>query len=64
MSLIVYEQRRVAHAERFVALEYQMCDFCPDGLSPGRSPDRLDALVWALTALLIDEQGETRIRGI
>ncbi len=60
----LYEQRRVAHAGRFVALEDQMCDFGQDGLSSGRSPDRLDALVWALTALLIDGQGEPRIRGI
>jgi phage terminase large subunit-like protein len=28
-----------------------MCDFALDGLSSGRSPDRLDALVWAVTAL-------------
>jgi phage terminase large subunit-like protein len=60
----LYEQRRVVHAGRFVALEDQMCDFGPEGLSSGRSPDRLDALVWALTALLIDGQGEPRIRGI
>ena len=30
-----------------------MCDFGPDGLSGGRSPDRLDALVWAVTALML-----------
>ena len=30
-----------------------MCDFGPDGLSSGRSPDRLDALVWAVTALAL-----------
>jgi phage terminase large subunit-like protein len=29
------------------ALEDQMCEFGPDALSSGRSPDRLDALVWA-----------------
>jgi phage terminase large subunit-like protein len=28
-----------------------MCDFGVDGLSSGRSPDRLDALVWAVTEL-------------
>ncbi len=50
----LYEQGRVAHAGRFAALEDQMCDFGPDGLSAGRSPDRLDALVWALTALLLE----------
>lgn len=29
-----------------------MCDFGPGGLSNNRSPDRLDALVWAVTALI------------
>ncbi len=60
----LYEQGRVVHAGRFTALEDQMCDFGPDGLSNGRSPDRLDALVWALTALVIDGGGEPRVRGI
>ncbi|WP_244490496.1 DNA-packaging protein [Rhizobium sp. Root708] len=60
----LYEQGRVAHAGRFVALEDQMCDFGPDGLSSGRSPDRLDALVWALTALILEGNGEPRVRGI
>ena len=60
----LYEQGRVAHAGRFRELEDQMCDFGPDGLSSGRSPDRLDALVWALTALMLDGQGEPRVRGL
>lgn len=60
----LYEQGRVLHAGKFAALEDQMCDFGPDGLSSGRSPDRLDALVWALTALVLEGQGEPRVRGI
>lgn len=60
----LYEQGRVLHAGRFSALEDQMCDFGPDGLSGGRSPDRLDALVWALTALMLDGAGEPRVRGV
>ncbi len=60
----LYEQGRVTHAGRFAALEDQMCDFGPDGLSSGRSPDRLDALVWALTALMLEGQGEPRVRGV
>lgn len=60
----LYEQGRVLHAGRFTELEDQMCDFGPDGLSSGRSPDRLDALVWALTALVLDGQGEPRVRGL
>jgi phage terminase large subunit-like protein len=38
-----------------------MCDFGPGGLSNGRSPDRLDALVWALTALMLEVR-EPRVR--
>lgn len=60
----LYEQGRVVHAGRFVELEDQMCDFGPEGLSSGRSPDRLDALVWALTALMLEGPGEPRIRGV
>ena len=60
----LYEQGRVAHAGRFPALADQMCDFGPDGLSAGRSPDRLDALVWALTALMLEGNGEPRVRGV
>lgn len=60
----LYEQGRVAHAGTFPALEDQMCDFGPEGLSGGGSPDRLDALVWALTSLMLSGQGEPRVRGM
>ena len=50
----LYEQGRVAHVGAFPALEDEMCDFGPDGLSGGQSPDRLDALVWALTELVAE----------
>jgi phage terminase large subunit-like protein len=49
----LYEQGRVRHAGAFPALEDEMCAFGPDGLESGRSPDRLDALVWAVTALAL-----------
>lgn len=39
-----------------------MCNFGPDGLSSGASPDRLDALVWALTHLMLETRAEPRIR--
>ena len=58
----LYEQGRVRHAGRFPALEDEMCDFAPDGLSNGRSPDRLDALVWALGELLLAAERKPRIR--
>jgi phage terminase large subunit-like protein len=60
----LYEQGRVRHAGAFPELEDEMCDFGLDGLSAGRSPDRLDALVWALTALMLDGGGEPRVRGV
>jgi phage terminase large subunit-like protein len=60
----LYEQGRVKHAGVFAALEDEMCDFGADGLSSGRSPDRLDALVWAVTALSFGARGEPRVRGL
>jgi len=60
----LYEQGRVAHAGRFAELEDEMCDFGRDGLSDGRSPDRVDALVWALTELMLPMRGEPRVRGV
>ena len=44
----LYEQKRVSHVGIFKKLEDQMCNFIGDG---SKSPDRLDALVWALTEL-------------
>jgi phage terminase large subunit-like protein len=60
----LYAQGRVRHAGPFPALEDEMCDFGPGGLSSGRSPDRLDALVWALTHLMLAPKGRPRVRGI
>lgn len=56
----LYAEGRVVHAGRFVALEEQMCAFGADGRASGRSPDRLDALVWAVTDLLIDPPAPPR----
>jgi phage terminase large subunit-like protein len=58
----LYEQGRVKHAGTFPALEDEMCDFGLDGLSSGHSPDRLDALVWAVGALTFAARGEPRVR--
>ena len=57
----LYEQKRVRHAGRFRELEDEMCDFAINGLSHGRSPDRLDALVWALTELMLNDRAAPRI---
>ena len=61
---LLYAQGRVRHAGTFPALEDQMCDFGRDGLSGGASPDRLDALVWAVTALLLERTGLPQVRRI
>ncbi|AXS39954.1 terminase family protein [Breoghania sp. L-A4] len=58
----LYEQGQVHHVGAFPALEDELCDFGLDGLSSGRSPDRLDALVWALTALCLGRSGEPKVR--
>lgn len=50
----LYEQGRVHHVGMFEALEDQLCTFEPG--SP-KSPDRLDAMVYALTDLMIRSQG-------
>ena len=55
----LYEQGRVHHVGLFAALEDQMCSFTPDQYEG--SPDRVDALVWCLTELMLGG-GEPRIR--
>ncbi|WP_110350644.1 terminase family protein [Methylobacterium sp. B4] len=59
---LLYARDRVRHAGVFPALEDEMCAFGPGGLPGGGSPDRLDALVWALTHLLLSPTTEPRIR--
>jgi len=50
----LYEQGRVHHVGSFPELEDQMCEW-----SPGqKSPDRMDALVWALTELTTGVKGK------
>jgi phage terminase large subunit-like protein len=56
----LYAQGRVQHAGAFPALEDEMVSFGADGFSA--SPDRLDALVWALTDLMLGAPTAPRIR--
>jgi phage terminase large subunit-like protein len=59
----MYAQGRVKHVDPPLAeLEDQMCDFGLQGLSGGASPDRLDALVWAVTSLAAPVAHGPRIR--
>jgi len=56
----LYEQARVHHVGTFPQLEDQMCSFVPG--SDQKSPDRMDALVWAVTELLIDMDQQPSIQ--
>ncbi len=60
----LYEQGRVSHVGTLPALEDEMCDFGLGGLSSGRSPDRVDALVWALSELMLGPVGRPGIRSL
>jgi predicted phage terminase large subunit-like protein len=56
----LYEQGRVHHVAMFATLEDQMCNFSAD-LDRERakmSPDRVDALVWALTELMVENTAQ------
>lgn len=61
----LYEQKRVHHVGAFSELEDQLCNWAP--LEGGPSPDRLDALVWALTELMLkarlDDRREQQCQG-
>lgn len=59
----LYEAGRVRHAGMFPRLEDELCGLMPGGeyQGPGRSPDRADACVWALTELMLGRAGEPRI---
>jgi phage terminase large subunit-like protein len=57
----LYERGKVRHVGLYPALEDQMCRFTQEG-PDGKSPDRLDALVWALSDLSDTTQQAPRIR--
>ncbi|NVN06494.1 DNA-packaging protein [Asaia spathodeae] len=52
----LYEQGRVVHHGRFPELESQLCLFSIRGFGGASSPDRADALIWALSELMIETQ--------
>jgi len=53
----LYEQGRVRHVGTFTELEDQLAAMTGDGFAGDGSPDRADALVWALTELMTKPQG-------
>ena len=58
----LYAEGRVVHVGRFDALEDQLCAFGIDGTVKGKSPDRADALVWAITELLLNDGVKPNVR--
>lgn len=64
----LYEQGRVQHVPGMAALEDQMCRMTMQGYDGKGSPDRVDALVWAITELVIEpakaRRGAPRVRGL
>lgn len=50
----LYEQGKVAHLRGLGALEDQMCQMTTQGFAGKGSPDRVDALVWAITDLILE----------
>ncbi len=50
----LYEQGRVKHTRGLAALEDQMCAMTARGFEGKGSPDRVDALVWAVHELMIE----------
>lgn len=61
----LYEAGKAFHAGAFSELEDELCGMISGGgyEGPGRSPDRADALVWAMTELMLGKRGvEPRVR--
>jgi len=60
----LYEQNRVKHVGEFDELEDQMCAMTPSGFLGDGSPDRADALVWAITELMLGDNPAPSIRSL
>ena len=60
----LYERGRVHHVGAMPALEDELAGLIAGGgyEGPGRSPDRADACVWALTALMLEAAGRPGLR--
>jgi len=56
----LYEQGRVHHLRGMGVLEDQMCAMTARGFEGKGSPDRVDALVWALTDLIVEPGAKWR----
>ena len=52
----LYDQNRIRHREQFPLMEAEMLMTTPAGYKGEQSPNRLDALVWAVTELKVTEE--------
>jgi len=59
-----FETRRARLAGHFPELEDQLCALTWAGYQGAGSPDRADAMVWAMTELFEKERGVPRVRGL
>ncbi len=57
----LYEQGRVSHVGGLPEVEDQCCLIGPEGFIGEGSPDRADALVWALTELMLNDQSQVQM---
>jgi len=55
---MLYEQGKIIHKKPFTTLEDQLCSWAPEDKN---SPDRLDALVWGFTELMLNEHKPIQI---
>lgn len=60
----LYEQGRVAHAGGLGALEEELMGLGSEDGGPAVSPDRADALVWAISELMLGRGAGARIRAL
>lgn len=58
----LYEKGAIFHAGRFSELEDQMSNFSTSGYLGDKSPDRVDAMVWAMTELMTGHVSNPSIR--
>ncbi len=58
----LYEQGKIKHVGSYPEMEDQMCNFSTAGYMGEQSPDRADALIWALSALMLKKGTAARIR--
>ena len=60
---MLFENGKAGFAGQFAALEQELCHLTTRGYEGPGSPDRADAMVWALHELCGRAKGEPRVRG-